>query len=55
MFRGCGVHGKWGRLFEIQTSPPSGPLKVFEPVFLQFEILGESVGANGAENFISAS
>ena len=30
---------------------PSRPPKVFEPVFLQFDILGESVGAKGAENF----
>ena len=28
--------------------------KVFEPVFLQFEILGERVGAKGAENFFFA-
>ena len=31
--------------------PPSDPPKVFEPVFLQFEILGERVGAKGAEIF----
>ena len=31
--------------------PPPDPPKVFEPVFLQFEILGERVGAKGAEIF----
>ena len=29
--------------------PPPDPPKVFESVFLQFEILGERVGAKGAE------
>ena len=34
--------------------PPSpDPPKVFEPVFLHFEILGERVGAKGAENFLA--
>ena len=31
--------------------PLPRPPKVFEPVFLQIEILGESVGAKGAEIF----
>ena len=34
--------------------PPPVPLqtpKVFEPVFVQFEVLGESVGAEGAPKF----
>ena len=39
-----------GGLFEFLTPPPhSRPPKVFEPVFLQFEILGERVGAEGAK------
>ena len=32
--------------------PPPDPPKVFEPIFLQFEILGERVGAKGTENFL---
>ena len=41
---------KGGGLFEFQTPPPSpppppDPPKVLEPVLLQFEILGERVGA----------
>ena len=40
---------------QIQTpDPPPLPiqaLKVFEPVFLQFEILGKTVGAKGARLF----
>ena len=35
--KGCGV-------FESRTPPPSRPPKVFEAVFLQFEILGKSAG-----------
>ena len=31
--------------------PPPDPPKVFEPVSLQFEILGERVGTKGAEIF----
>ena len=48
---------KGGGLFEIQTPPArsSRPPKVFETVFLQFQILGESAGAKGAENFILTS
>ena len=49
---------KGGGLFEFQTPtpphpcpPPPDPPKVFEPVFLQFEILGERVGAEGTEIF----
>ena len=44
---------KGGSLFEFSTPPPlpSRPPKVFEPVFLQFQILGESVGAKGTEIF----
>ena len=34
--------------------PPPDPPKIFEPVFLQFEILGERVGAEGAEFFFFA-
>ena len=34
--------------------PPPQPPKVFEPVFLQFEILGERVGAKGAQIFFFA-
>ena len=38
--------------------PPSPPLsrppKIFKPIFLQFEILGESVGAKGADFFFLA-
>ena len=34
-------HSKVGGLFEFQTPPPPDPPKVLEPVFLQFEILGE--------------
>ena len=41
--------GKGGGLFDFQTPPPSRPPKVFELVLLQFEILGESVGAEGAK------
>ena len=43
-----------GGLFEFQTPPPpspSRPPKDFEPVFLQFQIFGKSVGAKGAELF----
>ena len=48
---------KEGGLFEFQTPPPplQTPPKVFEPVFLQFEILGERVGAKGAEKKICPS
>ena len=35
------------------SSPPRPP-KVFEPVFLQIEILGESVGAKGAIFFLAS-
>ena len=46
------VDNKGGGLFEFQTPPPPpDPPKVFEPVFLPFEILGERVGAKGAEIF----
>ena len=44
-------------MFEIQTPnplpppSPSRPPKVFEPVFLQFEILEKTTGAIGARNF----
>ena len=46
---------KGGGLFEFQTPipppfPPPDPPKVFEPVFLQFEILGEG-SAPKAPNF----
>ena len=54
-FQGGGIVGaKGGSLFEFQTPPPRPP-KNFEPIFLQIEILGESVGAKGAENFFGAS
>ena len=43
---------KGGGLFEFQTPPPPRPPEVFEPVFLQFEVLGESVGAEGAKIFL---
>ena len=54
---GSGLKG--AGLFEFQTPPPipppplqtPPPPKVFEPVFLQIEILAESVGATGAEKF----
>ena len=47
-----GPSAKGGGLFVFQTPPPPpDPSKVFEPVFLQFEILGERVGAKGAEVF----
>ena len=43
---------KGGGLFESDPNPPPPrPPKVFEPAFLQIEILGESVGAEGAEKF----
>ena len=50
--RTTGMSTKGGGLFEFQTPPPSPdpPPKVFEPVFLQFEILGERVGAKGANS-----
>ena len=48
---------KGGGLFEFLTppppSPPPDPPKVFEPLFLQFEILGERVGTEGAENLFT--
>ena len=48
---------KGGGLFKSRTPtiPPSRPPKVFEPVFLQFEILGESAGAKRAKFFFGAS
>ena len=39
---------------EVCPLPPSRPPKVFQPVFLQLEILGERVSAKGAENFFLA-
>ena len=43
-----------GGLFEFLTPPPpSGPPKVFEPVFLQIEILGKMGGTAGVENFFA--
>ena len=46
---------KGGGLFEFQTPPPLPPRPSrlplsFQPAFLQFEILGERVGAKDAEN-----
>ena len=46
----CGVHYLWFAFvcFLIRSHPPfqtPQSSKVFEPIFLQFEILGESVGA----------
>ena len=38
-------------LIRIQTPPPSRPPEVFEPVFLQFEIFGETASAAGARIF----
>ena len=38
-------------LFEFQTPPLPDPPKVFDPVYLQFEIVGERAGAKGAEFF----
>ena len=35
--------------------PPDPAPKVFEPVLLQFQILGERVGTKGAENFFCPS
>ena len=51
----CPTEG--GGLFEFQTPIPSPPRprKVFKPVFLRIEILGTSVGTEGAENFYLAS
>ena len=40
------------RIPDPNPPPPApDPPKVFKPVFLQFEILGERVGAEGAEDF----
>ena len=52
----CRNWGQGGRPVRIPDPPPlppppDPPPKVFEPVFLQFEILGERVGAKGAETF----
>ena len=48
--------GQGGWLVRMQTPPPfpprPGPPKVLEPAFLQFEILGETAGTTGAENFL---
>ena len=46
---------KGGSLFEFQTPPPlpSRPPKDFEPVFLQFDILGESVAPKAPKIFFS--
>ena len=48
------TEAKGGGLFEFQNPPPPppDPPQLFEPVFLQFEILGERVSAEGAENFL---
>ena len=42
---------KGGNLFASNPPPPSRPPKVFEPVFLQFEISRKSAGTKGAEFF----
>ena len=47
-----------GQPVRIQTAPPPPLLqapKVFEPVFLQFEILGRTVGGKGARKTFLAS
>ena len=43
-----------GRPVQIPDPPPSRPPKIFEPVFLQIEILGKMGGAIGAEHFFAA-
>ena len=43
-----------GRFESKPPPPPSRPLKVFEPVFVQLEILGKVTGAAGAEEFFEA-
>ena len=47
----------WTRGAACSTSkpppPPPDPPKVLGPVFLQFEILGERVGAKGAKFFFA--
>ena len=49
------AEGQGGRPVPIpEPPPPPEAAKVFEPVFLQFEILGERIGAKGAENFFFA-
>ena len=48
---GCAVLSKVGGLFQFRHPPPSGPPKVLEPGFLQFEILGTTAGAEGAGDF----
>ena len=49
--------GGAGQPVRIQTPPPlsSRPPNVLEPGFLQFEILGQIVGAKGCGNFFLAS
>ena len=52
----CGSRGVVCSNSRPQPPPPplpplQTPPKVFEPVFLQFEVLGERVGAKGAEIF----
>ena len=48
--------GRPVRIPDPNPPPPSRPPpKVFEPVFLQFEIFGEWVGAEGAENLFFPS
>ena len=51
---GSGTRGETCSNSRPQPPPPDPP-KVFEPVFLQFETLGERVGAKGAENFFCPS
>ena len=43
-----------GGLFKFQTPPRSSPPKVVEPVFLQVEIFGESVGTKGVKFFFNS-
>ena len=49
------TRGRMRAQYPLPHGPvPPDPPKVFEPMFLQFEILGERVGAKGAKIFFFA-
>ena len=52
--RYCSVQSRGAKHLCFAPPTPPDPPKVFEPIFLQFEILGEGVGAKGAEIFFFA-
>ena len=51
---GCQCRGRDTRRVAYSNSRPPPTPKVFEPVFFQFEVLGERVSAKGAEIFFFA-